>query len=386
MENAVDPVAIILLLGATQGLFLTLLLFTKPVNKTPNRLLAWLIISYSAFLVETSVSGTPVAEKFPHILGLMAGVVFLNGPLHYLYTLALIKPDFSLSKRHLPHFIPFVLFYLCFLFPYYLQSGDFKIAYIRDIEQNGPPLSLVLFSWAVLLQGLIYMIVTLRVLDRYSRAIKDTFSTIDKINLNWLKTITVLTMIVWILGIIIEFLQIFDLNTPFQATTPIAIAILIYVMGYLGLRQPEIFAGAGAGDAPIQLVEEPESPDAKKYERSGLTKAKAEAFHKKLLQLMETEKPFTYSSLKLNQLAKMIGTTPNYLSQVINEERDQNFYDFVNGYRIEEAKRMIQDPANEQVTLLSIAYDVGFNSKSAFNTAFKKYTGTTPSQFRKNSA
>jgi YesN/AraC family two-component response regulator len=101
---------------------------------------------------------------------------------------------------------------------------------------------------------------------------------------------------------------------------------------------------------------------------------------------METEKPFTYSSLKLNQLAKMIGTTPNYLSQVINEERDQNFYNFVNGYRIEEAKRMIQDPANEQVTLLSIAYDVGFNSKSAFNTAFKKYTGTTPSQFRKNSA
>jgi AraC-like DNA-binding protein len=243
------------------------------------------------------------------------------------------------------------------------------------------------------------MIATFSVLNRYSQAIKDTFSTIDKINLNWLKTITVLTMIVWILGIIIEFLQIFDLNTRFQATTPIAIAILIYVMGYLGLRQPEIFAGASEAPPPlaeatpplveepphlVEALESPESPDTKKYERSGLTKTKAEAFHKKLIHLMETDKPFTYSSLKLNQLAKMIGTTPNYLSQVINEECDQNFYDFVNGYRINEAKKMIQDPGNEQVTLLSIAYDVGFNSKSAFNTAFKKYTGMTPSQFRKN--
>jgi AraC-like DNA-binding protein len=100
---------------------------------------------------------------------------------------------------------------------------------------------------------------------------------------------------------------------------------------------------------------------------------------------METDKPFIYSSLKLNQLAKMIGTTPNSLSQVINEESEQNFYDFINGYRIDEAKKMIRDPANAQVTLLSIAYDAGFNSKSAFNAAFKKYTGMTPSQFRKNS-
>ena len=383
MENSVNPIAIILFLGATQGIFLTLLLFTKRANKMPNQLLAWLIISYSAFIVESSISGTPVAEKFPHILGLMAGVVFLNGPLHYLYTLALIKPGFSLSKRHLPHFIIFMVFYSYFLFPFYLQSGDFKIAYIQEVEQHGPPLSLVLFSWVVLFQGLIYMIATFRVLNRYSQAIKDTFSTIDKINLNWLKTITVLTMIVWILGIIIEFLQIFDLNTPFQTTTPVAIAILIYVMGYLGLRQPEIFTGVS--DAPTPLVMEPESPDSKKYERSGLTKAKAGALHKKLIHLMETDKPFTYSSVKLGQLAKMVGTTPNYLSQVINEECEQNFYDFVNEYRINEAKKMIQNPANEQVTLLSIAYDVGFNSKSAFNTAFKKYTGMTPSQFRKNS-
>ena len=99
---------------------------------------------------------------------------------------------------------------------------------------------------------------------------------------------------------------------------------------------------------------------------------------------METKKPFTDSNLKLNQLAKMISTTPNYLSQVINEEREQNFFDFVNWYRIEEAKKLIKDASDQQSTLLSIAYEVGFNSKSAFNTSFKKHTQMTPSQYRKD--
>ena len=98
---------------------------------------------------------------------------------------------------------------------------------------------------------------------------------------------------------------------------------------------------------------------------------------------METKKPFTDSNLKLNQLAQMVSTTPNHLSQVINEERQQNFFDFVNWYRIDEAKRLIMDASTQQSTLLSIAYDVGFNSKSAFNTSFKKHTQMTPTQFRK---
>lgn len=402
MENSIDLVAIVLLLGATQGLFLTLLLITKPINKTANRLLALLIFTYSAFIVESSISGTQVAERFPHMLGLFAGVVYLNGPLHYLYALALIKADFSFSKKHLYHFLPILIFYAYFLFPFYLKSGTFKIAFFQSIEQNGPPASLLFFSWVVLFQGVIYMIFTFMLLKQHSRTIKDSFSTIENINLEWLKNITVLTMVIWIIGIIIEFLQIFDFNHPIQGTVPISIAILIYVMGYLGLRQPEIFSGPSAARNPhIQSpvipelgsaqsdkdeseIQESPDRDERKYERSGLTKDRAQFLHKKLIGLMETKKPFTDSNLKLNQLAKMVSTSPNYLSQVINEEGQQNFYDFVNGYRIEEAKKMIVDPAHEKMTILSIAYEVGFNSKSAFNTSFKKYTGMTPTQFKKS--
>lgn len=130
MNGSPDLVTIILLLGATQGVFLTLLLVTKPINKTANRLLALLIISYSAFIVEQSLSGTRFVERYPHILGLGAGIVFLHGPLHYLYATALITPRFSLCAKHLLHAIPFVAFYLYFLFPFYSLSGPEKIAFM----------------------------------------------------------------------------------------------------------------------------------------------------------------------------------------------------------------------------------------------------------------
>ena len=374
MESSLNLVTIILLLGTTQGLFLTLLLLNKPVNRKANRLLALLIISYSAFIVESSLSGMQVATDFPHILGLASGVVYLIGPLHFLYARTLISPTAALSRKDLLHFIPFAGFYLYFLFPFYLQSGEYKISFFHGIEENGPTPALIVFSWVVLVQGITYMVVTFRILRAHSVDIRNTFSSLERINLDWLKKITVMTLIVWALGIVIEILQIFDHKSPIQGSVPIAIAILIYAMGYLGLRQPEIFSGVAEADAK----------ELKKYERSGLSDQKSREIHDKLIHLMETQKRYADANLKLGQLAAQVGTSPNYLSQVINGERQQNFYDFVNYYRIKEAKKMIADPNQQDVTLLHIAYSVGFNSKSAFNTAFKKHAGMTPSQFRKN--
>jgi AraC-like DNA-binding protein len=284
----------------------------------------------------------------------------------------MIASRMKLSYKDGLHLIPFMVFYAYFLFPYYLRSGDYKIAFYKSIEQNGPSPALIFFSWVVLFQGVIYMQVTFRLLKRHAVNIKSAFSSLENINLNWLKRITIMTMIVWILGIIIEFLQMFDLNSAVQSTVPVAITILIYAMGYLGLRQPEIFSGRNEAD----------TGELKKYERSGLTREMSRSIHEKLTELMVTKKLYRDSNLKLSQLAHMVATSPNYLSQVINEQRQQNFYDFVNSFRIEEAKRLITDPSHHNENLLSIAYNVGFNSKSAFNTAFKKHTGMTPTQYR----
>ena len=201
----------------------------------------------AAFLVESSIQGLPVAKDFPHILGLTSGVVFLIAPLHYLYARSLIFPGASLRRKDLLHAIPFASFYLYFLFPFYLQSGAYKIAFFESLEQTGTTPSLRFFSWVVLVQGISYMWGTLSLLKKHAVNIKSEFSSLELINLNWLRRITILTLIVWVLGIVIEIVQLFDPTTPLQGLVPIAIAVLIYVMGYLGLRQPEIFAGA-SGD------------------------------------------------------------------------------------------------------------------------------------------
>ncbi|MBD3386014.1 helix-turn-helix domain-containing protein [candidate division KSB1 bacterium] len=369
MTQSFNIITLIFLLGATQGIFLALLLFNKSGNKSANRFLAWLLLSYSAFIAEATISRTGIGLQVPHLLGLAAGAIYLVGPFHYLYARSLISPDFSFGHKHLLHFLPFAVFYLSLLFPFYLRSGAGKIAYFQNIEVHGPTPLLIFFSWAILVQGIVYLSVTLYVLKKHRRRIKDAFSSVDKINLNWLRNITFMSLALWGLGLVIEVLQVFDIAPLFDLSVPVTTAILIYAMGYLGLRQPEIFSGSSG----IKEL---------KYERSGLSPEKAKILHDQLIQVMKSKKPFIESDLKLGQLAQLLKTSPNHLSQVVNENCRQNFFDFVNRYRIEEAKRLIAETSSQNLTLLSIAYDVGFNSKSAFNTAFKKHADITPSQYR----
>lgn len=370
MTHFSDFTTLALLLGCTQGLFLALLLINKPVNKTANRILASLMIAYSSFIIYVTSEITQIYLEYPHLYGITKGVTFLFGPLHYLYALSLISQKFNFSRKYFYHVIPFIAFYLYFLFPFYLQSGTEKLHFLQMIETKGPTPGLIFFSWFIVFHGLSYMIATLSILKKHQLRIKDNFSTVDKINLKWLRNITGLTLIIWITGLIVEILQLFNYTTPFTISVPLTIAILIYTMGYLGLKQSEIFSGNH------------KSAESAKYQRSGLSADKAQKLNKKLIQIMDSEKPFIDSNLKLNQLAKILATTPNHLSQVINEEQKQNFFDFINKYRIEESKKLICNTSHK-FTLLAIAYDVGFNSKSAFNNSFKKHTGMTPSQFKK---
>jgi YesN/AraC family two-component response regulator len=98
---------------------------------------------------------------------------------------------------------------------------------------------------------------------------------------------------------------------------------------------------------------------------------------------MRTRRPWLEPELSLDQLSAQLSVKPRMLSQLINETLNQNFFDFVNRYRIEEAKRLLTNPVDKKITVLEVLYEVGFNSKSSFNTLFKKYTGLTPSEFKK---
>lgn len=145
----------------------------------------------------------------------------------------------------------------------------------------------------------------------------------------------------------------------------------MFIVGYRGLIQPEIFSQAEFKDVT------------EKYKLSTLTQDQAKKYIEKLKNHMEKDKPYLHPNLTLFGLSKKIQIQPRHLSQIINENLNQNFYDFINRHRVEEAKKYLADTSSHKKNILEILLDSGFNSKSVFNRVFKKYTGKTPSEFRK---
>jgi AraC-like DNA-binding protein len=157
-----------------------------------------------------------------------------------------------------------------------------------------------------------------------------------------------------------------------------ASVIFFFVVGYYGFKQTNIFTN-------LELKEtSPEKTAAGNYERSGLSPQQAKDYHTRLLKLMDEKKPWLNGELTAGQLSQLVGVSVNHLSQILNKEQHQNFFDFINSYRVNEVIRKMGDTSNSHLTLLAIALDSGFNSKTSFNTVFKKVTHQTPSNYYKS--
>jgi len=410
MHSSLNIISTVLLLGAVQGLFLASLLFNKQGNRTADRILASLMIFYSAFITGSAFSGMELYSNFPHLLDVFIAIPFLLGPLHYLYAKFLSTPNLKFTKQQWLHFIPFLI-YRVYVIPYHFQTAEYKLDFMQNMALNGKPLMLNIFTWAVDLQGITYMVLTLLLLKQYSTKIKDNYLSIDQINLNWLRNITIMSACVWVVVVVFHFLRRIGYE-PFQHVDihiSEATIILIYAMGYLGLRQPGIFSrvsitATSTGQLHTsqlsgleknifpQLIKKPgtgefsgeheELISNRKYQKSGLSSEKAKEYLQNLLDIMNDEKPFTNSNLNLHDLSEKLSISSHNLSEVINTRLKKSFFDFVNQYRIEEVKMKMADPKTQHYTVLSIALDAGFNSKSSFNTIFKKQTNMTPSQYR----
>jgi AraC-like DNA-binding protein len=208
----------------------------------------------------------------------------------------------------------------------------------------------------------------------HAAGIKQSHSSIEKINLRWLQYLLSAFVIAWLVTLAIQL----------SAATPQAfnyswllVAVVTFLIGYMGLRQPEIFAGEE------NLVSGSEGIQKKKYEKSALTADKAGQYLAKLQKLMAAEKPFLDKDLTLNSLAEKLSIPSHHLSQIINESLRQNFFEFVNSHRVEEAKKLLLDPANRHLNLAEIGHKAGFNSVSSFNAVFKKFVQMTPSRYQK---
>ncbi|MBI2429110.1 MAG: AraC family transcriptional regulator [Ignavibacteriales bacterium] len=261
------------------------------------------------------------------------------------------------------HFVPVGVMYL-YLISFYILPADQKI-YIYKNRGVGFEVFDTIKFYAIACSGIFYVVWSGMLLKKHSRNIREQFSDLEKVNLQWLRILTIGLGCIW-------FLVIFFGSDPLIFS---GVVVFIFLIGFFGIRQGNIFS-----HSPKSSDEEDEM-EKEKYRRSGLTEEAAEAIHTALIRLMTEESMYKKSDLAITDLSSKLAIHTNYLSQIINEKEGKNFYDFVNTYRVEEFKRMLENPKNRQLTLLSLAFDCGFNSKSSFNRFFKKATGKTPSEY-----
>jgi AraC-like DNA-binding protein len=371
-------IQILLLLAASQGLFLSVLILHRHRKVYANRFLGSLIFLYSILLVHLIVNDIGPYRSNVTLVVLVVGFSFVMGPLHYLYARYLSHPGQGFRRRDWLHFIPFLVFE-CLVLCY--RPGTVRL--LPKGEVMGIPAGFVLLNWIIIAQSAAYMLLTLRVLKRYASAIRNVFSTIEKIKLDWLKKITVTAMAFIAVFLVENTLLLFgiDLSNRFNLTS-VLIAVYVYAIGYMGLVKSEVLADPLRRNPVDEAGEDFDLPY-EKYGKSGLSEDKAESCRVSLLALMDEKKPYTNPDLTLGGLALMLNISPHNLSEVINTRTGSSFFDFVSRYRVEQVERDLADPVKGQFKLLSIAFDAGFNSKSSFNTVFKKMTGTTPSRYRR---
>jgi AraC-like DNA-binding protein len=392
---------IVALLGAVQGIVLALALAVARTGRLAHRLLAVAVLAFSIYLASAVYYTAGLVDVYPHFFGIAHPMPFLFGPLIYLYARCASDRSRRLERRDLWHFVPFLLVALSAV-PIYAMTGSAKVALFHAISQGTVPAEVAVADRLKLVSGIAYSIATLRLIRAHQRVVADNYSSLERVNLEWLRRLALSGAAIWLLAIVFDLAQAAGIGVPAGGDQFIAVALtlLIYGIGYLGLRQPEIFRfataehpipvpaphpSAPAATPPLQAAPAAQPVEApQRYERSGLSPRQAELLERRLQQVMADARPYRNPELTLADLAEQLGTTPHRLSEVLNGQLQVSFYDYVNGYRVREVQRRLTGPDGDLLKLLSLALDAGFASKSTFNAAFKKLTGQTPSEYRES--
>jgi AraC-like DNA-binding protein len=359
-----------------QLLFLSVYLFSQQKGKRiSNRLLGFFFLAICLNLLDVFLLQTGVYFAHPGLAGLGSCLPLLFGPLLYFYTRSIIYKDFSVSIKNLIHFLPFLIVFCCTEIYYQSQPFVVQERILISLSEHRVPAIISDISTLIFLQFLCYAIAALRFVSLYKKMAGQHFSNPKYTDVSWLYS----TIVFFILIIIISALNGVLAQTAFSkyylfAFNLVVALLLLFVIQVMmrALSRPYFFSFGDIPETAGQLSK-----------MTATEKAEKEATVQKLLKFMKSDKPYLDSELTLEQLATKLSLKPRVLSQAINDILQQNFFDFINRYRVDEAKALLTDPKNKKITVLEVLYQVGFNSKSSFNTLFKKYTSLTPTEFRK---
>lgn len=366
-------------IGIFMAGFLTLLLSVKKTRESHDYILiSWLLLNAGNLIFFYNDFNNPGTQNLS--LELLGGTLpFLTAPLLYFYVCALVVPRRFKVLRYLYHFIPFALMYSAML----NHAQEYNLIVDQGFIQmrGAPPFYLDSYGLILAFFSFLYPLLSLFLLFRHRNRIKSQFSYIEKINMNWLRYWIILSMLgFWFSFAIIWAgnFQWIDFLTSFQGVAA-TVVINIAVIGFYGVKQTTIFT-----NLTPQLPNEPVTAPAERYASSKIAEDEAQQLIGKVKTYMEAESPYLDSQLSLESLSAALSITRHDLSQVINDQFDTNFFGFVNDYRVAAFKASLLDKKYEHYTLLGIALETGFNSKSSFNSIFKKAEGMTPSEYKKS--
>jgi AraC-like DNA-binding protein len=363
----IDPV---LYIGISQSFFAALLISTKKPNSVANKLMAAWLFMICIEMIFALINSTVIEMySFPFI-------TFTYGPLLYLYVRFMTDPARKFNWIALLHFIPFLAFFTVSV----IFRSEPLVRDLRSFFRPDKLISLrIIYSVCFFFSITVYSTLAFIRISRHQKNLKNLVSfTSQKITLNWLKILSISFYTAYFVLFILGGLSMIGSYIPFDPYFVIFgfIALFSAAYSFYGIKQPVIFGEV------VDDGNQEEKKEGEKYIKSGLKDEVAEKYLKKLLAFMESKKPYLEGNLTIHDIAARTGISRHHITQVLNERYKRNFFTFINEYRVKEVIERFSDPKFNNYTILAIAMDAGFNSKTTFNSFFKSQTGVTPSEYR----
>lgn len=358
---------LLLLLGGSQGLLLCILLLRKKAYRKGYGFLVLYLVVMIAQVVFKVADKYWLMQHAPFTYNASYYFPFLYGPLAWFFARSFIARKEQFAFRDGLHFLPFLL--SCIIYVTEGAYASFRLLYLLFGGWSGMFVQLALLGWyhyrAMKLCGTAGAEVAGRRLQWLRRFILHSW---------WIcSVITCLIVLIYT-----TYPQWMQLRFGFVLLT-----VFIYWVSYCAIAQPQLFMLASAyyngEDVPSQALLRPE----RKYVNSPLKEPEATRIVGSLQALMQEKRIYTDPELTIEKLTAHLKTNRHTLSQVLNERMGLSFFDYINGLRVEEAKRLLKNAARQHHKIAAVAHDAGFNSLSVFNDVFKKLTGQTPSEFRR---
>ncbi|MEO7176213.1 MAG: helix-turn-helix domain-containing protein [Saprospiraceae bacterium] len=360
-------------------IFLAFLILSvrRDANRAANGWLALFLVLLGIFLLDDTLVIYGIYDEYPQLLGIAFLPAWAFAPVLFFCVSAFVSIGWAFRWRDLWHFLPFVLFFLKIL-PYLMLPGAVKLHELAEEKTSGLEAEDKIMLCLLAFQVLAYLFFSLRKLRQHRKHLETITASPEGFRLHWLLYFLLCfgaLMLFW-LGEL--FVPRFTHDGGWQT---FIYFLAVYALAFFALRQKEVFPFSQKSAQEIKefFAEDDLSTTAK---RSLLSEERLIQMKSSLLENMKSQKPYLDPDLTLPSLAGQMNLSLNELSELVNNGFGENFNQFINRYRVEESKRLLASEKHGHLSMVGIAYEAGFNSKTAFNMAFKKMTGGSPTEFK----